>query len=117
MGGPRNAGGYGPINGQWYGGDTGGYWPQGRETQQVPSSPQEIQRAYEEAMRQLNALRQSFQGQPEPLADLQEVIKEMQRLDRFRRGRGKSFSRVETFIASRSVRAPDGANRRPATPQ
>ena len=32
-------------------------------------------------MRQLNALRQSFQGQPEPLADLQELIKEMQRLD------------------------------------
>jgi len=47
----------------------------------VPSNPQEIQRAYEEAMRQLNALRQSFQGQPEPLADLQEVIREMQRLD------------------------------------
>ena len=56
-------------------------WAPGRETQQVPSSPQEIQRAYEDAMRQLNALRQSFQGQPEPLADLQELIKEMQRLD------------------------------------
>ncbi len=68
-------------NGQWYGGDTGGYWPQGRETQQIPSSPEEIQRAYQEAMRQLNALRQNFQGQPEPLADLQDLIREMQRLD------------------------------------
>jgi hypothetical protein len=84
-GGPRGgawAGGYGPLNnGQWYGGDTGGYWPQGRETQQIPSSPEEIQRAYQEAMRQLNALRQNFQGQPEPMADLQDLIRQMQRLD------------------------------------
>jgi len=84
IGGPRGgtwAGGYGPINRQWYGGDTGGYWPQGRETQPVPSTPEEIQRAYQEAMRELNALRQNFQGQPAPLADLQELIREMQRLD------------------------------------
>jgi hypothetical protein len=82
--GPRggtSAGGYGPIDRQWYGGDTGGAWPQGRETQQVPSTPAEIQRAYDEAMRELNALRQSFQGQPAPLADLQELIRYMQRLD------------------------------------
>jgi hypothetical protein len=84
VGGPRGgtwAGGYGPIDRQWYGGDTGGYWPQGRETQPVPSTPEEIQRAYQEAMRQLNALRQNFQGQPAPLADLQELIRQMQRLD------------------------------------
>jgi hypothetical protein len=84
IGGPRGgtwAGGAGPIDRQWYGGDTGGYWPQGHETQPVPSSPEEIQRAYQEAMRELNQLRQSFQGQPAPLADLQELIKEMQRLD------------------------------------
>jgi hypothetical protein len=84
IGGPRGgtwAGGAGPIDRQWYGGDTGGYWPQGRETQPVPSTPEEIQRAYQEAMRELNQLRQSFQGQPAPLADLQELIKEMQRLD------------------------------------
>ncbi len=82
--GPRGgtwAGGYGPIDRQWYGGDTGGAWPQGRETQPVPSTPAEIQRAYEEAMRELNALRQNFQGQPAPLADLQELIRYMQRLD------------------------------------
>jgi hypothetical protein len=84
IGGPRGgtwAGGYGPIDRQWYGGDTGGYWPQGHETQPVPSTPEEIQRAYQEAMRELNQLRQSFQGQPAPLADLQELIREMQRLD------------------------------------
>jgi hypothetical protein len=84
IGGPRGgtwAGGYGPVDRQWYGGDTGGYWPQGRETQPVPSTPEEIQRAYQEAMRELNQLRQNFQGQPAPLADLQELIKEMQRLD------------------------------------
>ena len=82
--GPRGgtlAGGYGPIDRQWYGGDTGGVWPQGRETQPVPSTPGEIQRAYDEAMRELNGLRQSFQGQPAPLADLQELIRYMQRLD------------------------------------
>lgn len=84
VGGPRGgtwAGGYGPINRQWYGGDTGGTWAPGRETQPVPSTPEEIQRAYQEAMRELNALRQNFQGQPAPLADLQELIREMQRLD------------------------------------
>jgi hypothetical protein len=84
IGGPRGgnwAGGYGPIDRQWYGGDTGGNWAPGRETQPVPSTPEEIQRAYQEAMRELNALRQSFQGQPAPLADLQELIREMQRLD------------------------------------
>ena len=32
-------------------------------------------------MRQLNALRQNFQGQPEPMADLQDLIRQMQRLD------------------------------------
>jgi hypothetical protein len=83
-GGPRGgnwAGGSGPIDRQWYGGDTGGNWPQGRETQPIPSTPQEIERAYQEAMRQLNGLRQNFQGQPAPLADLQELIREMQRLD------------------------------------
>ena len=84
IGGPRGgtwAGGYGPIDRQWYGGDTGGNWAPGRETQPVPSTPEEIQRAYQEAMRELNQLRQSFQGQPAPLADLQELIREMQRLD------------------------------------
>jgi hypothetical protein len=75
------AGGYGPIDRQWYGGDTGGAWAPGHETQPVPSTPEEIQRAYQEAMRELNQLRQSFQGQPAPLADLQELIREMQRLD------------------------------------
>jgi hypothetical protein len=75
------AGGYGPIDRQWYGGDTGGTWAPGHETQPVPSTPEEIQRAYQEAMRELNQLRQSFQGQPAPLADLQELIREMQRLD------------------------------------
>jgi hypothetical protein len=84
IGGPRGgtlAGGYGPIDRQWYGGDTGGAWAPGHETQPVPSTPEEIQRAYQEAMRELNQLRQSFQGQPAPLADLQELIREMQRLD------------------------------------
>jgi hypothetical protein len=80
-GGTWGPGGYGPIDRQWYGGDTGGAWAPGRETQPVPSTPEEIQRAYQEAMRELNQLRQSFQGQPAPLADLQELIREMQRLD------------------------------------
>jgi hypothetical protein len=77
LGGPR--GGY--RNGYDPGYDPGGYWPQGRETPLSPSSPEEIARAYQQALQELNNLRQTFRGQPEPLADLQELIREMQRLD------------------------------------
>jgi hypothetical protein len=78
-------GGYGP-DGRYDGGyrmgyDPGGYWPQGTERQQSPSSPAEIQRAYDQALRDLNELRQEVHGQPDQLADLQELIRQMQQLD------------------------------------
>ena len=61
--------------------DPGGYWPQGTERQPTPSSPAEIQRAYDDALRDLNELRQEVRGQPDQLADLQELIRQMQQLD------------------------------------
>jgi len=84
--GARQAGGgYGP-DGRYDGGyrmgyDPGGYWPQGTERQPAPSSPAEIQRAYDQALRDLNELRQEVRGQPDQLADLQELIRQMQQLD------------------------------------
>jgi hypothetical protein len=41
----------------------------------------DIARAYQDALRELNDLRQQVQGQPEPLADLSELIREMKNLD------------------------------------
>ena len=78
-------GGYG-TDGRYDGGyrmgyDPGGYWPQGTERQPAPSSAAEIQRAYEQALRDLNDLRQEVRGQPDQLADLQELIRQMQQLD------------------------------------
>ena len=56
--------------------------PQGPETQpSPPPSLAEIARAYQEAMGDLNRLRQEVRDQPEPLADIQSLIREMQGLD------------------------------------
>ena len=56
--------------------------PQGPETQpSPPPSPAEIARVYQEAMGDLNRLRQEVGDQPEPLADIQSLIREMQGLD------------------------------------
>ena len=74
----------GPGGGRRYdpGYDIGGYpMPQGPERAPSPVNPADIARAYQDALRELNDLRQQVQGQPEPLADLQELIREMQRLD------------------------------------
>ena len=63
-------------------GDIGGYSsPTGTERQQTPVTQAEIQRAYQNAIQELNDLQRSVQGQPEPLADISELLKEMQQLD------------------------------------
>jgi hypothetical protein len=41
----------------------------------------DIARAYQNAVQELNDQRQSVQGQPEPLADISELLREMQQLD------------------------------------
>jgi hypothetical protein len=69
--------------GRFYRGfDTGGYIETpGPERQPSQVSQAEIERAFQDALRELNDLRQTVRGQPEPLADIQELIREMQRLD------------------------------------
>jgi hypothetical protein len=66
----------------WRGGvDTGGYIePRGVERQPPPDSSASIERALREAMRELNGLRQELRGEPAPLADVQDLIRELQRL-------------------------------------
>jgi hypothetical protein len=66
----------------WRGGvDAGGYIePPGVERPPSPDSSASIERALQEAMRELNGLRQELRGEPAPLADVQELIRELQRL-------------------------------------
>jgi len=90
QGGQRSQGGVndgfqsGPPGGPrvWRGGvDAGGYIePPGVERQPSPDSPASIERALREAMRELDALRQELRGEPAPLADVQDLIRELQRL-------------------------------------
>jgi hypothetical protein len=81
-----NGAGYngGRWNGDRYlgGYDPGGYsTPQGTETKQKPITQADIERAYQEALRDLNDLRQTVRGEPGPLADIQDLLRELGRLD------------------------------------
>jgi len=80
------AGGY--NGGRWdgnrfYGGyDPGSYTrPRGTERKPVPTTPADIERAYQEALRDLNELRQTVHGEPGALGDIQELLRELSRLD------------------------------------
>jgi len=66
----------------WQGGvDAGGYIePPGVERQPSPDSAASIERALREAMRELKGLRQELRGEPVPLADVQDLIRELERL-------------------------------------
>jgi hypothetical protein len=44
-------------------------------------SPAQIERAFQEALRELNELREDVRGKPESLSDIQEVLRELHRLD------------------------------------
>jgi plasmid stabilization system protein ParE len=74
----------GPAGGPrvWRGGvDAGGYIePPGVERRPSPDSPAAMEQALREAMRELNGLRQELRGEPAPLADVQDLIRELQRL-------------------------------------
>jgi hypothetical protein len=83
-------GAFGPNDGtyggwRWgrYGGayNPGGFLPQGPERLGPPPTQEEIARAYQDAMRELGRLRQDVREQAGPAADIQELIREMQRLD------------------------------------
>ena len=75
-GGPGDAG-------QYVGGyDPGGFtWPQGKERQPTPISQADIERAFQEALRDLNELRQTVRGEPGPLGDIHDLLRELNRLD------------------------------------
>lgn len=77
-------GGYdvGPRGGYNYGGfDTGNNTPQGGPPVQPDNSPIPPQRAYQDAMNELNQLRQAAPDDPETKREIQDLIREMQRLD------------------------------------
>jgi hypothetical protein len=75
----RYGGPYGGYNGPWngYRGPYTGQMPPPYGVRPDQAIPPE--RLYQETLRELNALRQAMRGQPEPLADLEELMREMQR--------------------------------------
>jgi hypothetical protein len=79
-----NRGGGGQQNGPVYGGmNTGNDSPAPRNGSAgaAPSSPDGAYRDYQDSVAQLDRLRQSVQGDPEALRQVQELIQEMERLD------------------------------------
>lgn len=66
----------------WQGGfNAGGYiQPYGSDRQPPSDSGASIELTFRDALRELNGLRQDLRGQPESLADVQELIREVQRL-------------------------------------
>ena len=74
----------GPLGDGHYvaGYDPGGFsWPQGKERQPVPVTQADLERAFEQAQRDLNELRNTVRSEPGPLPDIQDLIRELNRLD------------------------------------
>src|SRR4030081_64267 len=61
--------------------DTGNNTPRGGPPVQPDNSPIPTQRAYDDSMRDLNQLRQAVQANPEMARQVQDLIRQMQRLD------------------------------------
>jgi hypothetical protein len=87
-GGNNNGGGYrysnpggGGVGAIYDNFDTGNNTPRGGPPVQPDNSPIPPQRAYEDSMRDLNQLRQAVQQDPEMERQVQELIRQMQRLD------------------------------------
>jgi hypothetical protein len=61
----------------------GGYADPGLDprSQAQPLSQAEMQRLYQDAMRQLNDLRQAYRDEPATLGDIQGLVRQMQSLD------------------------------------
>ncbi len=75
-----NPGG-GAVGGVYGNYDTGNNTPRGGSPVQPDNSPIPTQRAYDDSMRDLNQLRQAVQEDPEMAKQVQELIREMERLD------------------------------------
>ena len=79
----------GGVNGGWWGGrnyygpgDVGGQNFPNDPHRTVPTlSPEELERRYQDAMNQLNALRQTYRDEPAASGDIQSLIRQMQNLD------------------------------------
>jgi hypothetical protein len=87
-GGNNNGGGYrysnpggGGVGSIYDNFDTGNNTPRGGPPVQPDNSPIPPQRAYDDSMRDLNQLRQAVQLDPEMERQVQELIRQMQRLD------------------------------------
>jgi hypothetical protein len=87
-GGNNNGGGYrysnpggGGVGTIYDNFDTGNNTPRGGPPVQPDNSPIPPQRAYDDSMRDLNQLRQAVQQDPEMERQVQELIRQMQRLD------------------------------------
>jgi hypothetical protein len=87
-GGNNNGGGYrysnpggGGVGAIYDNFDTGNNTPRGGPPVQPDNSPIPPQRAYDDSMRDLNQLRQAVQLDPEMERQVQELIRQMQRLD------------------------------------
>ena len=71
-----------PGGGRYYGGfDTGNNTPPGGPPVQPDNSPIPPQRAYQDSLRDLDQLRQAVREDPEMAREVQDLIREMQRLD------------------------------------
>jgi hypothetical protein len=85
----RNGPAGGAYNGGRWDGDRfyGGYDPgsytkaQGAERKPTPITQADIERAYQEALRDLNEVRETVHGEPGPLGDISELQRELNRLD------------------------------------
>jgi hypothetical protein len=85
----RNGVAGGNANGSRWDGERfyGGYDPgsltraQGRERKPEPVTQADIERAYQEALHDLNALRQTVRDQPGPLGDIKDLQRELDHLD------------------------------------
>jgi hypothetical protein len=77
------AGGYrGGNGGRYYGGfDTGNNTPAGGPAVRPDTSPIPPQQAYQQSMRDLNDLRPAVRNDPQMEAELQDLIRQMQKLD------------------------------------
>ena len=79
--------------------DPGGYvTPSGSERQQVPLSQGDMDRAYQDAVHELNDLRNTVQDQPGPLADIRDLMRQLQRLGQRFPGNPAMLSELHTQV-------------------
>lgn len=94
--------GAGPLPEDWRGFDIGGY----RRIQGAPTepdtSPIPVERLYQDAVNELNWLRQAVRGQPASLENIQQLMRELQRLDPKRfPGNPEMLEQIRTKLLSK----------------